>query len=78
MHAPGQAWTAPRGRGDRAGSDALRPLRLALAVLAALLLWGCGSMLPRGSSDTPSAFETYAQAQAAAEQVVPALFSPAC
>lgn len=32
---------------------------------------GCTSLLPRGSSDTPSPFESYAQAQAAAEKIVP-------
>lgn len=45
-----------------------RPLCiLALAGAAA----GCTSLLPRGSSDTPSPFDSYAQAQAAAEKIVP-------
>jgi hypothetical protein len=42
-----------------------------LIILLAFALGGCGSMLPRGSSDTPTGFATFAQAQAAAEQVVP-------
>lgn len=36
-----------------------------------VLLAGCSSMLPRGSSDTPSPFGSYADAQAAAERIVP-------
>lgn len=52
----------------------LRP-SAALAA-AALVLAGCSSMLPRGSSDTPSPFETYAQAQAAAERIVPFQTAP--
>lgn len=42
-----------------------------LALTAAAWLSACGSLLPHGSSDSPSAFATYAQAQAAAEQIVP-------
>jgi hypothetical protein len=42
-----------------------------LVLLAALLATGCTSMLPRGSTDTPSPFETYVHAQAAAEKIVP-------
>lgn len=45
--------------------------RLLPGLAACVLAAGCGSMLPRGSSDTPSPFETFAQAQAAAERVVP-------
>jgi hypothetical protein len=41
-----------------------------LIVLLAVVLGGCGSLLPRGSSDTPTGFENFAQAQAAAERVV--------
>ena len=37
----------------------------------ALLLAGCGGMLPRGRSDVPSPFDSYAQAQEAAEKIVP-------
>jgi hypothetical protein len=40
-----------------------------LSVL--LLLAGCTGMLPRGSSDTPSPFANYAEAQAAAEKIRP-------
>lgn len=44
----------------------------ATATACALaLLAGCTSMLPRGSSDTPSPFASYAEAQAAAERIVP-------
>lgn len=44
----------------------------ATATASALaLLAGCTSMLPRGSSDTPSPFASYAEAQAAAERIVP-------
>lgn len=39
-------------------------------VLAALLA-GCTTMLPRGSSDTPSPFSSYAEANAAADRIVP-------
>lgn len=47
----------------------MRVLRAALA-LTCVALAGCGSLLPRGSTDTPAAFETYAQAEAAAERIV--------
>ena len=40
-------------------------------LFAACVLTGCTSMLPRGSADTPSPFDTYADAQAAAERVLP-------
>ncbi|MCC2634604.1 MAG: hypothetical protein K0S48_2490 [Ramlibacter sp.] len=39
-------------------------------VLAAVLA-GCTTMLPRGSSDTPSPFSSYAEASAAADRIVP-------
>ena len=39
-------------------------------VLAALLA-GCTAMLPHGSSDTPSPFSSYAEANAAAERILP-------
>lgn len=45
-------------------------IRLAATLLCAACT-ACSSMLPRGSTDTPSPFETFAQAQAAAEQIVP-------
>jgi hypothetical protein len=42
------------------------------AALAALVfLGGCTSLLPRGSSVTPSPFQTYAEAQAAVERLEP-------
>ena len=47
----------------------VRPFAAAAAI--ALLLAGCSSMLPRGSTDTPSPFSTYVQAEAAAERIVP-------
>lgn len=43
----------------------------AAALLALALLAGCTAMLPRGSSNTPSRFGSYAEAQAAAERIVP-------
>jgi hypothetical protein len=46
-------------------------LSLALALVAGTLLTGCGSLLPRGSSDTPSPFSTFDQARQAAERIVP-------
>jgi hypothetical protein len=45
--------------------------RVFLPLLGALLLAGCAEMLPRGSSDTPTPFATYADAQAAAERIQP-------
>lgn len=48
------------------------------ALLPALLLvTGCMGMLPRGSSDTPSPFASYAEAQAAAEKIRPFETRPA-
>lgn len=44
----------------------------ATAILAATLgITGCTSMLPHGSIDAPSLFDSYADAQAAAERIVP-------
>lgn len=45
-------------------------LMRSLIVLLAVALGGCGSMLPRGSSDTPPNFATFAQAQAAVQRIV--------
>lgn len=42
-----------------------------IALLALALLAGCTSMLPRGSTDTPSPFNSYAEAQSAAQRIVP-------
>lgn len=46
-------------------------LRLLPALAACILAAGCGSLLPRSSSDTPSPFGTFAQAEAAARRIVP-------
>jgi len=46
-------------------------MRLHLILLVCAALAGCASLLPRGSIDTPSPFETYAEAVAAIEKVVP-------
>jgi hypothetical protein len=46
-------------------------LRFLLPVAAGLVLAGCASLLPRGSVDAPSSFRSYAEAQSAAEKVVP-------
>lgn len=43
---------------------------VAVAVAAAMLA-GCASLLPRGSSRAESPFETFAQAQAQAERITP-------
>lgn len=48
----------------------MKALRLFLLAACAFLA-GCSSLLPRGSTDTPSPFHSYAQAQAAIEKVVP-------
>jgi hypothetical protein len=45
--------------------------QLASATIVLAVLAGCTSMLPRGSSDTPSPFNSYTEAQAAAERIVP-------
>jgi hypothetical protein len=45
--------------------------RIAATALGAVLLTACTAMLPRGSSDAPSPFSTFAEAQAAAENIVP-------
>ena len=44
---------------------------MATAAGAALVavLAGCGSLLPRGSTDTPAGFATFEAAEAAARQV---------
>lgn len=43
----------------------------ATPMVLAVLLAGCTTMLPHGSSDTPSPFSSYADANAAAERIVP-------
>ena len=50
--------------------------RAVLAVLAAALLGGCSSLLPKGTNDTPTPFQTYAEAEAAVNQIVPFKTSP--
>jgi hypothetical protein len=56
--------------GASAESESMEARTFALA-LGALALAGCASMLPHGSTDTPSPFATFAQAEAAAARVVP-------
>ncbi|MFC5499375.1 hypothetical protein ACFPOE_17655 [Caenimonas terrae] len=46
-------------------------VELRLLLPLCLALSGCTSLLPRGSSEAPSTFESFAQAQAAAERIVP-------
>ncbi|MBS3911561.1 MAG: hypothetical protein KGZ70_06985 [Hydrogenophaga sp.] len=50
---------------------ATRPLRMALAVLLSASVGGCASLLPRGSSEQPSGFDSFEAAQQALERVVP-------
>lgn len=45
--------------------------RSCASIVAALALAGCTGMLPKGSTDVPSPFNSYADAQAAADQIVP-------
>jgi hypothetical protein len=45
-------------------------MRLAV-ILSALALAGCASLLPHGSTDTPSPFASFAEAEAAARRIVP-------
>lgn len=47
----------------------MNPLILVPLLLAGLA--GCTSLLPRGSTETPSPFQNYHEAQTAAERVVP-------
>lgn len=49
----------------------IRPLRWPLLLAAALLATGCASLLPRGSSQQTSPFETFEQAQVQAQRIVP-------
>lgn len=49
----------------------MKPFAHCTTLVAVVLLGGCTSMLPRGSSDTPSPFASYSDAQAAAERIVP-------
>jgi hypothetical protein len=46
-------------------------LRMLPCLAAALAITGCATLLPRGTSDTPSTFDSFAQAQAAATRIVP-------
>ncbi len=48
-----------------------RPFSMALAVLLSASLVGCASLLPRGSSEQPSGFDSFEAAQRALERVVP-------
>jgi hypothetical protein len=44
---------------------------LALAVLCCAALSACSHLLPEGSTDTPSGFDSFESAQAAADRIVP-------
>lgn len=44
---------------------------LLLPLIAGTLLAGCTTLLPRDRAETPSPFRSYAEAQAAAEKIVP-------
>ncbi|MBI5278041.1 MAG: hypothetical protein HY854_16445 [Burkholderiales bacterium] len=46
-------------------------LRHSILFATAVLCAACSSMLPRGSTDTPSPFQTFEHAQGAAEKIVP-------
>lgn len=48
-----------------------RLLSMALAALLSASLVGCASLLPRGSSEQPSGFDSFESAQRALEQVLP-------
>jgi hypothetical protein len=48
----------------------MKRVRLALAAPLLLALGGCSSLLPKGSSDTPSPFATFSEAQAASNRIV--------
>lgn len=45
--------------------------RLTFLLSACAALSACSSLLPRGSSDTPSSFASFESARAAAEQIIP-------
>lgn len=47
------------------------PIRLSACLCLALLLSACGSLLPHGVTDAPRPFESYEDAQVAAEKIVP-------
>lgn len=51
-------------------SEGMKAAPVLHAAAAALLCCGCTSLLPRGSSEAPSAFRTFAEAQEAADQIV--------
>jgi hypothetical protein len=54
-----------------------RSLTCGIAWMAcAAALAGCASALPRGTTHTPSPFETFAEAEAAAARIVPLRTSP--
>ena len=48
-----------------------RLLSMALAALLSASLAGCASLLPRGSNEQPSGFDSFESAQRALEQVLP-------
>jgi hypothetical protein len=45
-------------------------LRLFLSLTLSVLVAACGSMLPRGSTDTPAGFTSFEEAQAAVQRIV--------
>ena len=45
--------------------------RLLAALVMAVLLPGCSTLLPHGSTDAPRPFESYEQAEAAVQKIVP-------
>jgi hypothetical protein len=46
-------------------------LRISLALALCGMLAACGSMLPRGSTDTPAGFSSFEEAQAAVQRIAP-------
>ena len=55
----------------RAHSCRMDANRLIPATLCAVLLAGCAAALPRGTTQTPSPFATFGDAEAAASRIVP-------
>ena len=49
----------------------MRTFRRLLAACTLALVGGCSSLLPHGGADTPSPFQSYAEAQRAAERIEP-------
>jgi hypothetical protein len=47
------------------------------SVAGAVVVAGCAAALPRGTSDTPSPFDSFAQAESAAARILPLRTTPA-